>query len=440
MARSRSKSKPRVARVKVEEVNLANEVESRTTFEGDGEGEWKRLFRGQASKPAGALFARLQSTFLPEGYPDSVAPEYTTYQCWDTVQALCSYLRGILATAALMEGIGVGSESATPLAAAITWVLRDGAGMLGGLIFASWRGTGFDKDVKIWRLFADGINDVGLTLDLLAPLFGPEYFIYVVSLACVFKSMCGVAAGATKASLTAHFALDGNMADVQCKEGSQETAVTLIGLVFGAYFAKLANGSNECIWVAFFLLTALHFYANYEGVRCLRLPTLNMTRASILVARFYDEESMAIDAIAAAEPVLFVPSSKIRLGQRWVVAKSGPQELAAIRDAKTKFFVLRESADANAVVDIAMKEGSTSLDELEAFFTASTALRLVASDEAFFRERPADDEEVDAVFQEAAEESAERFPAFCDELKAEGWNTSRLLLGTGTWRYKSTSL
>jgi hypothetical protein len=305
------------ARVKVLEVDVSNAGASSTTFEGGAGGKWKCSSRGQASKPGGALISRLQSTFLPEGYPNSVAPEYTTYQCWDTVQALCSYLRGILATTALMEGVGVGSESATPLAAAMTWVLRDGAGMLGGLVFASWRGTSFDKDVKIWRLFADMVNDVGLTLDLFAPLFGQEYFVYVVSLACVFKSMCGVAAGATKASLTAHFALDGNMADVQCKEGSQETAVTLIGLIVGSYFAKLANDSKECIWTAFFLLTALHFYANYEGVRCLRLPTLNSTRASMLVARFYDAESMTIEDIAAAEPVLMVPTSAIRLGRRW---------------------------------------------------------------------------------------------------------------------------
>lgn len=35
--------------------------------------------------------------------------EYLAYQGWDTVQALCSYLRGILTTKAILEGSGVGS-------------------------------------------------------------------------------------------------------------------------------------------------------------------------------------------------------------------------------------------------------------------------------------------------------------------------------------------
>jgi hypothetical protein len=38
-----------------------------------------------------------------------VREEYLAYQGWDTVQALCSYLRGILTTKAILEGSGVGS-------------------------------------------------------------------------------------------------------------------------------------------------------------------------------------------------------------------------------------------------------------------------------------------------------------------------------------------
>ncbi len=44
--------------------------------------------------------------------------------------------------------------------------------MLGGLLFGSACGGLFDADVKSWRLFADLINNVGLTLDMLAPLAG----------------------------------------------------------------------------------------------------------------------------------------------------------------------------------------------------------------------------------------------------------------------------
>lgn len=57
--------------------------------------------------PISKLAGVARETFLPVGYPGSVADEYITYQLWDTVQAMCSYLRGVLCTQALLEGIGV---------------------------------------------------------------------------------------------------------------------------------------------------------------------------------------------------------------------------------------------------------------------------------------------------------------------------------------------
>jgi hypothetical protein len=42
-----------------------------------------------------------------------------------------------------------------------------------------------------------------------------------------------VAAGSTKAAITAHLATQRNTADVQAKEGAQETLVTLCGMLLG---------------------------------------------------------------------------------------------------------------------------------------------------------------------------------------------------------------
>ena len=243
----------------------------------------------------------LRDLFLPEGYPDSVAPEYATFQAYDTLQGLCSYLRGVLSTAAILEGLGVGSAAASALAATQQTVVRDACGMLGSLLFA-WRCAGhFDRDAKRWRLFADVSNDVGLTLDLLAPLAGtaagnyfgndddatPFFlglpagkvaFLAVVCLGTVCKAWCGVAAGATRATLTAHFARADNLADVAAKEGSQETAVTLLGMALGWALAGAVNGAPLLAWGAFLLLTAVHVLANYRAVRVLALRTLNRGR------------------------------------------------------------------------------------------------------------------------------------------------------------------
>lgn len=175
---------------------------------------------------------------------------------------------------------------ATPLAATVQWVLRDGASMLGGLVFAWWGGTRFDPDVKSWRLFADLINDVGLTIDMFAPLAGP-WFLHVACVGSVCRALCGVAAGSVRSSITAHFARADNLADVAAKEGSQETAVTLLGLIAGLLFAQTVNRSVAAIWVAFVMLTALHVYANYVAVHALQLRTLNRSRLDTLL-RFHE--------------------------------------------------------------------------------------------------------------------------------------------------------
>jgi len=173
--------------------------------------------RATSSLLTAAPTAFLRDLFLPAGFPDSVAPEYATFQAYDTLQGLCSYLRGVLSTAAILEGLGVGSAAASALAATQQTVVRDACGMLGSLLFA-WRCAGaFDRDAKRWRLFADVSNDVGLTLDLLAPLAGTAVaarfgdvddapavlglpagkfaFLAVVCLGTVCKAWCGVAAG-----------------------------------------------------------------------------------------------------------------------------------------------------------------------------------------------------------------------------------------------------
>lgn len=78
---------------------------------------------------------------------------------------------GTLATEAILKGVGVGDQTATPLAATVTWLLKDGAGMVGRIMFAWLKGTELDCFSKKWRLVADILNDIAIFTDLLAPHF-----------------------------------------------------------------------------------------------------------------------------------------------------------------------------------------------------------------------------------------------------------------------------
>uniref|UniRef100_A0A673UZM6 Chromosome 16 open reading frame 58 n=1 Tax=Suricata suricatta TaxID=37032 RepID=A0A673UZM6_SURSU len=77
---------------------------------------------GTASPLSGLL-----AVFLPQGFPDSVSPDYLPYQLWDSVQAFASSLSGSLATHAVLLGIGVGNAKASVSAATATWLVKVGS-------------------------------------------------------------------------------------------------------------------------------------------------------------------------------------------------------------------------------------------------------------------------------------------------------------------------
>jgi len=241
----------------------------------------------------------LSDLFLPVGYPNSVREGYLQYQFYDSLQGLCSYLRGVVCTSAVLTATGVGDAEASAISAAVQWATKDGLGMIGGLIFSYHASSHFDSHVKEFRLFADVINDVGLTLDMIAPHLPRDKLLYVASCATLCRVMCGMAAGATKGSITQHFA-KGNMADLNAKEGTQETLVSLLGMICGItlarYLQMLEKDTDIEIeaekpfnqhyimimsWGIFSVLTVVHVWANYVGVKNLRLRTLNRERAEV---------------------------------------------------------------------------------------------------------------------------------------------------------------
>ncbi len=179
-------------------------------------------------------------------------------------------------------GAGVGSSEATPLAAALIWITRDGIGMIGSLMFAYFFADSFEVDMKEWRLFADVLNNIGLSLDLLASVVPSQYYFCIVSLSTLSKACCGLVAGATKARVSAHFAHTGHLADVTAKESTQETGIALIGLVLGMCFARVLGNDPVCTWVLFVMLLVMHQYANYRLVRVLILDSLNPQRIYLI--------------------------------------------------------------------------------------------------------------------------------------------------------------
>ncbi|XP_022912643.1 RUS family member 1 [Onthophagus taurus] len=245
----------------------------------------------------------LREIYLPHGYPESVSEDYKNYQIWDTCQAFCSTITGTFTTQAILKGVGVGNAEATPLAAAITWVIKDGTGMLGRIIFAWWKGNSLDADCKKWRLFADFLNDIAMLCELSVPYFS-EFSMQFLCATTTMKAVVGVAGGATRASITQHQAIKGNMADVSAKDGSQETIVNLIASIFGIILLAFIK-SELYVWIVFIFFTSIHLLTNYFAVGSLIFKHLNTMRLLLVIKTYLKLDTVSsVLTINSKEPLI----------------------------------------------------------------------------------------------------------------------------------------
>nr|XP_042140206.1 RUS family member 1 isoform X2 [Peromyscus maniculatus bairdii] len=356
---------------------------------GGGGGRWAAL----------PVLSGLRAVLLPQGFPDSVSPDYLSYQLWDSVQAFASSLSGSLATQAVLQGLGVGDAKASVSAATSTWLLKDSTGMLGRIVFAWWKGSKLDCNAKQWRLFADVLNDIAMFLEIMAPMY-PIFFTMTVSTSNLAKCIVGVAGGATRAALTMHQARRNNMADVSAKDSSQETVVNLAGLLVSLLMLPLVSSCPSLSLGCFILLTALHIYANYRAVRALVLETLNESRLQLVLKHFLQRGEVLEPASANQMEPLWTDQVQVVLSQ-----VAGPE---AVLRAATHGLVLG-----------ALQEGGPLPNEL-------AELREQA--------RAGPKKESWMLVRETHRVLDTLFPKFLKGLQAAGWKTEKHHLEVDEWR------
>ncbi|KAL2828690.1 vitamin B6 photo-protection and homoeostasis-domain-containing protein [Aspergillus cavernicola] len=237
-----------------------------------------------ASTPwsARSLQALLIHVFLPAGYPHSVSNDYVSYQIFDSLQAFSSSIAGLLSSRAVLQGVGVGNANASPTSALLLHILQDTSGRIATILFAHRVGTALEPECKMYRFTADIFNDFAMVLDCLSPIIPAGVSrVTVLSAAGVLRALCGVAGGSSKASLSAHFARWGNLAEVNAKDSSQETVISLIGMLFGSLVVSHIT-SFTATWLTLILLLVSHLTLNYAAVRSVQMTTLNRQRANIV--------------------------------------------------------------------------------------------------------------------------------------------------------------
>ncbi|TVY30540.1 RUS1 family-like protein [Lachnellula hyalina] len=235
------------------------------------------------------------NAFLPAGYPHSVTNDYLEYQIYDSLQAFSSSIAGLLSSRAVLEGIGVGDSHASPTAALLLSVLQESMGRIATILFAHRLGTSLEPECKMYRLAADIFNDSAMILDCFSPALPKASRVVLLSLSSVLRSLCGIAAGSSKASLSTHFATQGNLGELNAKDSSQETIISLLGMLVGSLVVSHIS-SKWATWSAMIALLAIHLGTNYLAVRAVSMRTLNRQRANIVSSNIFETVYQKIHA------------------------------------------------------------------------------------------------------------------------------------------------
>ncbi|KAK5989420.1 RUS family member 1 [Cladobotryum mycophilum] len=244
-------------------------------------------------------------SFLPVGYPHSVSKDYLSYQMFDSLQAFFSTISSLLANRALLQGLGVGDASTTATFALLLTILKDAMSRIATIVFANRFGLRIEPDAKRYRFLADLFNDSAFFLELYSPYLGPWGKVVALSTGEALRALCGVAAGASKAALSVHFAKHDNLAELNAKEASQETAVGLIGLLVGTVVVKSIEDHTSVVYLMVLLVFA-HLAMNYLGVRSVCMNTINRQRATILFEEYLKSGNvMSPEEVAKQENIIF---------------------------------------------------------------------------------------------------------------------------------------
>jgi hypothetical protein len=129
----------------------------------------------------------VSSLLLPEGGVAAVTPDYWSFTRFNFIRTVLSSCGAVLGTRALLRAIGIGGGAAAMGSAALNWVLKDGLGRCGAIAAASVIGNKFDNDSKTYFLLGDVCYELGVGIELCAPLC-PAWFLLIGSLANALKS------------------------------------------------------------------------------------------------------------------------------------------------------------------------------------------------------------------------------------------------------------
>ncbi|KAL8886364.1 MAG: hypothetical protein Q9215_005911 [Flavoplaca cf. flavocitrina] len=312
------------------------------------------LLGSQYPEKVGSSWTRLLGVFLPSGYPHSVTDDYIKY-----------------------TSVGVGDANASPTTALLLSILQESTGRIATIIFAHRLGTSLEPECKMYRLAADIFNDAAMLLDCLSPALPRGPRVLLLSSSSMLRALCGVAAGSSKASLSAHFAKWGNLGELNAVSQQHTLLIAMVRSRPNVASERLKPGNYNFFngnagmpvagsvvvsyvsspittWTCLILLLSIHLAMNRAAVRAVMLHSLNRQRANLVISTYLDRDKVLTPKEVSVQEWIFEwdgvlrwrsssPLAAARIGSslQVLLASLGParkrsQRTGSIRDTEAR--------------------------------------------------------------------------------------------------------
>mmetsp|Transcript_6801 Transcript_6801/g.9930 ORF Transcript_6801/g.9930 Transcript_6801/m.9930 type:complete len:476 (-) Transcript_6801:125-1552(-) len=282
--------------------------------------------------------------FLPANYPKSVADGYGRFASYCFIASVAGSASMVLSTQTLLLAIGVFGQqtSASIMAGALNWVLKDGIGQLGGIGFASFMGRStsqFDANPKYWRMVAALSLDAATLLEITSPLVPSNLVLPIASVANIGKNIGFLTASASRAALHQALAKTGNLGDVTAKAGSQSMAASLFGTALGIGMTPLLADVPHFI-MGYVFLSLAHQTFNFLSLKAVPLAHFNFERLDlVLKAYILSERKVLSPADVAAEEMFFSLTPRFNnKTEKWLKIGGSVQMLGGPEACKKMLF------------------------------------------------------------------------------------------------------
>ncbi|KAK4254490.1 hypothetical protein QN277_009868 [Acacia crassicarpa] len=419
--------------------------------ENDGSGGFvKNSFRALSLQtpqaPLDEMMSFIRSYVVPEGFPDSVSPSYVPYMKWRALKHFFGGAMGVFTTQTLLSSVGVSRNKATPGAVAINWILKDGAGRIGKMLYAR-QGKKFDYDLKQMRFAGDLLMELGAGVELITAAV-PHLFLPLACAANVAKNVAAVTSTSTRTPIYKAFAKGENIGDVTAKGECVGNIADLLGTGLSIVISK----RNPSLVTTFALLSCGYLFSSFREVKSVVLHTLNRARFSVAAESFLKTGRVpTVQDGNLNENIFRFPweDRPVVLGSRLKDAFQDPGAYVAIQPLfeKEKYIVTYNPSKCK--VYALLKDEAKSDDILKAAFHAHLLLHFMNSvnGNKVSSGKQRDDlmlnvvhsvADLEAYIADSCKLVENSYGLFKRKAKEQGWTMSDSLLNPGRARLVST--